>query len=114
MKLKNTNIDLQLYPDLTDEEIVNWYDTTNNVDVSDRYCDHSSSSIRVRANGDVTFCQYIDRTFGNLRVGNLGEIIYDNDIYVDMCRDFKNGKILPRCCHCRNKNKVLEIKNHKI
>jgi len=106
---------IQVYPELYDDELISWYDDTTRVN-KNNYCDHSSNSIRIRANGDVTFCQYIDKTFGNINNQTLDEIIYNNKEYNDICKSFENGEMLPicyRCCHCRSKIKKFK-NNEKI
>lgn len=114
-KAKEMQLDFQIYPELNLDEINKHYSLT--MDKYYGYCDHPSESIRVRANGDVTFCQYIDKCFGNLKSSSLSEIIYLNKEYANMCNDFFNGELLPvccRCCHYMNGKQLKKESNHKI
>lgn len=113
---KKYDVDLKFYPELLDDEIVFQYDNDANIKCSG-YCDHPSESIRVRANGDVTFCQYIDKKIGNLCISSLDEVIYNNKDYKLMCDEFLNGNLFPickKCCHYVNKKKYLKNSNYKI
>lgn len=115
-KARDLKVQLQVYPDLNNEEIkMHYSDIISNL--YGGYCDHPSESIRVRANGDVSFCQYIDKCFGSLKDSNLDDIIYKNKMYDNMCKDFFDGNLLPgcyRCCHYVNSKKLLKEDNRKI
>jgi len=116
IKTNNLGVELQIYPELNNEEIKMHYSNIIS-DLYRGYCDHPSESIRVRANGDVSFCQYIDKCFGNLKNSSLDDIIYENTEYDNMCNSFLNGDLLPgcyRCCHYVNSKKLLKENNHKI
>ena len=115
IKANNLDVELQIYPELNNDEIKMHY--SNIIGEYMGYCDHSSESIRVRANGDVSFCQYIDKCFGNLKNSSLDDVIYKNNEYHDMCNDFLYGDLLPgcyRCCHYVNSKKLIKEDNHKI
>lgn len=113
---KKYNVDIQIYPELTCNRIKQHY-TNNLIKKIEGYCDHPNESIRVRANGDVSFCQYIDKSIGNLCTNSLEEVIYKNNEYKMMCEEFYSGKLLPvceRCCHYINKKNHKKEKNYKI
>lgn len=109
-------VDLQVYPELNKNKLREHYSENSSIK-HEGYCDHPSESIRVRANGDVSFCQYIDRKIGNLRIDSLDDIIYNNEQYKLMCAEFLDGKLLPvceKCCHYINEKKFVKNNNYKI
>lgn len=111
----NKKIDLQIYPDMSDEEVLSWYNDKK-LETSRKFCDHVGTSIRLRANGDVSLCQYIDKSFGNIRENSLKHIIYENKLYQKISTDLANGKLFPiceRCCHARSVFKETENKGNK-
>lgn len=112
---KKYNIDIQFYPNLTIEEIDKWY-SNESIQFDDAYCDHVSQSIRIRANGDVALCQYIDKCYGNIKENKIDDII-TNEEYDKVAEELKNGKLFPicmHCCHLRTISKVSSKKNSKI
>ena len=118
-KAKEKNVDLQIYPNLTDVELCEWYADKSDINIQNqkKFCDHCSTSIRLRANGKVSLCQYIDKEIGDLKVSNLDEVIYNNIEYKNICNKLENGELYPicyRCCHCRNDLLVENKKNYKI
>lgn len=106
------DIDLQIYPQLDDEEILRWYSEDYNhyieyCENNDLFCEHAMNSIRIRANGDVAFCQYIDINFGNVVNDSLSSIISDNDLLLYR-KKVKNGMLFPICYHCCHIKKIKE------
>ena len=79
------------------------------------YCDHVSESIRVRANGDISLCQYIDRYYGNVMIDGFDRLL-DSEEYKTVSDNLMKGKLFPicnHCCHLRT-NVVETSKNKKI
>lgn len=116
-KCKIENIDFQIYPKMTKEEIKKWYDSKCDSVFNNGYCEHVDDSIRVRANGEVSLCQYIDILFGNITDKDLNDIINDKK-FIEIGNDLKKGKLFPicnRCCHVESKKvENDEINNLKI
>lgn len=97
-------IDFQTYPNLYLNDIKQWY--SNNIQnylkykkSSTMFCDHAMNSIRIRANGEVSFCQYINLNLGNILNQSLHCIIEKKEI-----RNFRErvyyGELFPICYHC--------------
>lgn len=106
-------VDFQGYPNLNESEINDWYSCSYG-DSLGKYCDHASSSIRVRANGDVSLCQYI-----NYKIGSVidNSIIDLNKKYQEVTKSLDRGELYPicnRCCHVRVKKLVKSSLNGKI
>lgn len=111
-KCKNDGIDFQIYPKMTNEEIEKWYDSECESVFENGYCEHVKDSIRVRANGEVSLCQYIDILFGNVTDRNLQEIYSDKKLE-EIAHNLQNGEIFPicnRCCHIESR----KVKNDTI
>lgn len=94
------NVSLQIYPELTEEQIRFWY----NSDIylfDNAYCEHSMKSSRVRADGTIPTCQYIDIIHGSLQNSDW-ETITNNKERSKIFNDLSNNNLLPicsRCCH---------------
>lgn len=117
IKCKKNNIDLQIYPKMTNEEIEKWYNDKEEKVFEKGYCEHVIDSIRLRANGEVSLCQYIDIIIGNINDKKINDIV-SNKLFNEIGKNLKNGKIFPicnRCCHIETM-KVNEdtINNSKI
>ena len=113
-KCKKENVDLQIYPDLDDDNIVKWY-SNDEIEYKDAYCDHVDTSIRVRANGDVALCQYIENCFGNIKDKDLKDIV-ETEEYKSIANNLKNGSLFPicyNCCHLRFHKKEIDNKGNK-
>lgn len=114
-RCEELNIDLQIYPYLDYEQIKKWY--SNDMFIKENiYCDHVDSSIRMRANGDITLCQYIEKKFGNVTNNKIEDIINDKN-YIKICNELKNGQLFPicsHCCHVRVKKNRIIGENKKI
>jgi hypothetical protein len=70
----------------------------------------------MRANGDITLCQYIDRFYGNANQSTLEQILSSQE-YKDISKKLIDGKLFPicyHCCHLRKKDKSNKIKNLEI
>lgn len=104
----NNKIDYQIYPNLDKEGLEKWY--LDKGDYNNKYCDHIKKSIRVRANGDVVLCQYINKVFGNVKVDNIKNII-NTKIYKNMINDISECgiPICNHCCHFMECNKENNI-----
>ena len=106
------NIDLQIYPQLDNEEILRWYSDDYNQYVefcknNDLFCEHAMNSIRIRANGEVSFCQYVNLCFGNVVNDSFFSIINDNDL-LSYRKRVKKGMLFPICYHCCHIKKIKE------
>lgn len=116
-KCKIENVDFQIYPKMTKEEIKKWYDSECDSVFDNGYCEHVEDSIRVRANGEVSLCQYIDILFGNVTNRSLVDIVHDKR-FKEIENNLKRGKlfhICNRCCHVESRKvKNDEIANVKI
>lgn len=102
---KKRGIDLQVYPKLVTHEIERWYSHDSVLVFSEASCNHVSDSLRLRANGDVSLCQYIDIPIGNATNQDLKSII-SNSRYAEIAEALKKGKLFPicnRCCHVKSK-----------
>ena len=97
---KEKNIDLQIYPDLNESDTFQWYnlDHYNYKNIS-FYCDHAMNSIRIRANGDVAFCQYLDMNLGNVVCDDFSSLI-NNDELLSYREKVQRGLLFPICYHC--------------
>ncbi len=95
------NIDFQIYPAMSEEEIVTWY-SSNKIRVFEKaHCCHVKDSIRLRANGEVVLCQYIDITIGELVSGSIQGIV-NNELFTQITNRLISGELFPlcyRCCH---------------
>lgn len=95
------SVDFQQYPDLASEDILRWYSEEKKV-FSKAYCDHCGHSIRIRANGCISLCQYIDIPFGYFE--NTMETLRGRVEYKQLCNRLESGELFPiceRCCHVR-------------
>lgn len=110
-------VDLQVYPNLSDEDIINWYSGEESLKCNETYyCDHVEESIRMRANGDITLCQYIDKFYGNAVKNNFEHFLSSQE-YKNISEELLSGKLFPicyHCCHLRKKHKSEEKNNFKI
>lgn len=110
------NVELQIYPDLDESDILEWYSSETSNNQHDMYCDHVSESIRMRANGDISLCQYIDKYYGNAVKQNLNDILLSK-AYNNIANDLNSGLLFPicyHCCHLRKKKKDIKSNNSKI
>lgn len=110
------NVDLQIYPDLDDDGVLDWYSPESINNQQNMYCDHVSESIRMRANGDISLCQYIDKYYGNGVKQNLHDILLSEE-YDKIANDLKSGFLFPicyHCCHLRRQKKAIKNNNSKI
>ena len=95
------SIDFQDYPKLKNEEIIKWYSKDAQNVFERAYCKHVKNSIRLRANGQVSLCQYIDIPIGNLATSTWEDILNSN-VYNAIGEQLESGKLFPlcnRCCH---------------
>lgn len=100
-KSGSLGIDLQIYPKLNYDEITIWYGSSSIEVFKKARCRHVMNSIRLRANGNVTLCQYIDLSLGNFKDDSFYKII-NNSMYHEISNVLLNGGIFPicnRCCH---------------
>lgn len=112
LKCKEEKIDLQIYPKMTDDEIEKWYGNNCEQVFQNGYCQHVIDSIRLRANGEISLCQYIDFIIGNIENKTIKDIV-SNKLLNDIGENLKEGKIFPicnRCCHIETK----ELEDDKI
>lgn len=117
LKCKEEKIDLQIYPKMTNDEIEKWYSDNCEHVFLDGHCKHVIDSIRLRANGEISLCQYIDLITGNIENKTMKDILSDKSLnYIG--KNLKDGKIFPicnRCCHIETKEEKEEkISNSKI
>ena len=117
LKCKEEKIDLQIYPKMTNNEIEKWYKNNCEKVFQNGYCQHVIDSIRLRANGEISLCQYIDLIIGNIENKTMKDIVSDK-LLNDIGKNLKEGKIFPicnRCCHIETKDvKEDKISNSKI
>lgn len=109
---KKKNVDFQDYPHLDNNKILEWY-SKDQLIINDLYCDHVMESIRVRANGNVTLCQYIDENMGNVEFDSLDSIVNN---YEEIAKELMDGKVFPicsRCCHVQSNDKI-KVLNKRI
>lgn len=111
-KCKIHKIPIQIYPELSKEEINNWYAPELKETKKEFFCNHVDESIRIRANGDITLCQYIDKSFGNIKNKSIKELMEDEE-YNKIANELKNGNILPICLHCCHLRTKKENNNGK-
>lgn len=112
LKCKKENIDLQIYPSMTNKEIESWYDNDYENVFKNGYCNHVGSSIRLRANGEISLCQYIDIIIGNVLDMEIKDVLSDK-LLNKINEELRKGKIFPicnRCCHIESG----EIKKENI
>lgn len=112
---QDLGVELQVYPELSIEEIENWYNDEPIV-FKKAKCDHIGSSIRVRANGEVVTCQYIDYIYGKIGQKSLKEILED-PMQKDIIHRLENGNLLPlchRCCHVASENECKQLNTYSI
>lgn len=110
------NVDLQIYPDLSEDDIFEWYSLKTIDNQRNMYCDHVGESIRMRANGDVSLCQYIDKYYGNGIKQSLHDILLSEE-YNKVANDLKSGILFPicyHCCHLRKQEKIMKNNDSKI
>ncbi len=99
-KCLQNNIKLEIYPLLTEDQIYRWYNSDGDVFYKAN-CGHAFDSIRIRADGSVVYCQYIEHMYGDINKSGLINILND-DGYIQWAKDMKNGYLTPlcqRCCH---------------
>ena len=117
LKCKEEKIDLQIYPKMTNDEIEKWYRNNCEQVFQNGHCQHVIDSIRLRANGEISLCQYIDLIIGNIENKTMKDIVSDK-LLNDIGKNLKEGKIFPicnRCCHIETKEvKEDKISNSKI
>ena len=117
LKCKEEKIDLQIYPKMTNNEIEKWYKNNCEKVFQNGYCQHVIDSIRLRANGEISLCQYIDLIIGNIENKTMKDIVSDK-LLNEIGENLKEGKIFPicnRCCHIETKEvKEDKISNSKI
>lgn len=116
-KCEEEKIDLQIYPKMTNDEIKKWYSDNCEQVFQNGYCQHVFDSIRLRANGEISLCQYIDLIIGNIENKTMKDLATDK-LLNDIGESLKEGKIFPicnRCCHIETKEvKEDKISNSKI
>lgn len=117
LKCKEEKIDLQIYPKMTNDEIEKWYRNNCEQVFQNGHCQHVIDSIRLRANGEISLCQYIDLIIGNIENKTMKDIVSDK-LLNDIGENLKEEKIFPicnRCCHIETKEvKEDKISNSKI
>ena len=117
LRCKEEKIDLQIYPKMTNNEIEKWYKNNCEKVFQNGYCQHVIDSIRLRANGEISLCQYIDLIIGNIENKTMKDIVSDK-LLNEIGENLKEGKIFPiwnRCCHIETKEvKEDKISNSKI
>lgn len=94
-------IDFQIYPVMSEEEIVAWYSNTKGKVFEKAHCCHVKNSIRLRANGEVVLCQYINIPIGELVFGSLKRAM-NNTLFMQITEQLMRGELFPlcyRCCH---------------
>ncbi|NTV23545.1 MAG: radical SAM protein [Nanoarchaeota archaeon] len=92
---KPEHIEGELYPDLTESEIVSWY---SHKFITKRRCLYIHSSVFVAENGDVHPCQYYKYPVGNIKSQPLKEIW--NSPKMRKFRREISAKLLPGCSRC--------------
>lgn len=116
-KCQDEKIDLQIYPKMTNDEIKKWYEPNCEQVFENAYCNHVEDSIRLRANGEISLCQYIDLIIGNIENKTIEDITSDK-LFNDISEKLTEGKLFPicnRCCHVETKIfKKDKISNSKI
>ena len=93
---KSEGFPLYTTPLLTREEIRGWY--SNSYIAHKAFCTYVTRAARIKANGDVTGCPYINYRFGNIRYGHFVDI-YQVPAAIGF-RERLSTKILPGCIRC--------------
>ena len=91
----NLPFPVQFAPQLSHQEINNWY---NQEFKSSRPCHFIWHSTYIYPNGDVKSCHFLQETFGNIRDESLTKI-WNNDKYNRFRRTIKKD-ISPACARC--------------
>lgn len=106
---KERGVELQIYPKLSTEEIRRWYSDSLYV-IEKPFCSHAQDSLRVRADGSVSLCQYIDLVDLNIKEFDF-ENMFSDSILLENEKKLLEGDIYPlchRCCHIESRNNYKE------